>query len=78
MWTEISTDLLRWRSDRQDLNSGAGMTRLCYLTAIAESRRKSSLREIDRRRPVLGETVRRSVQEVEDGEFKMIEPTPAN
>jgi hypothetical protein len=52
--------------------------RIDHLTAIAESRRNSSLREIDRRRPVLGETVRRSVQEVEDGEFKMIEPTPAN
>jgi hypothetical protein len=34
MWTEISTDLLRWRSDRQDLNSGAGVTRLCYVPPI--------------------------------------------
>jgi hypothetical protein len=35
------------------------------------------LREIDRRRAVLGETVRRAVQEVEEGEFKVIETTPA-
>ena len=34
------------------------------------------LREIYRRRAVLGETLRRSVQEIEDGEFKVIETTP--
>ena len=34
--------------------------RIDRLTTIAESRRNSSLREIDRRRAVLGETLRRS------------------
>jgi hypothetical protein len=34
------------------------------------------LREIDRRRVVLGEALRRQVQEVE-GEFEVIEKTPA-
>ena len=47
------------------------------LTTIAESRRNASLREIDRRRAVLGETLRRSVQEIEDGEFEVIETPPA-
>ena len=47
------------------------------LTAVAEGRRNASLREIDRRRAVLGETLRRSVQEIEDGEFKVIEAKPA-
>jgi len=51
--------------------------RIDRLTTIAESRRNDSLREIDRRRAVLGETLRRSVQEVEDGEFEVIETTPA-
>jgi hypothetical protein len=51
--------------------------RIDRLTAIAESRRNASLREIDRRRPVLGETLRRSVQEVEEAEFEMIEAMPA-
>ena len=51
--------------------------RIDRLTTIAESRRNASLREIDRRRAVLGETLRRSVQEVEDGEFEVIETTPA-
>jgi hypothetical protein len=49
--------------------------RIDRLTTIAESRRNASLREIDRRRAVLGQTLRRSVQEVEDAEFKVIETT---
>jgi hypothetical protein len=48
--------------------------RIDRLTTIAESRRNASLREIDRRRAVLGEILRRSVQEVE---YKVIETTPA-
>jgi hypothetical protein len=51
--------------------------RIDRLTSIAESRRNASLREIERRRAVLGETLRRSVQEIDDGEFEVIETTPA-
>ena len=51
--------------------------RIDRLTTIAESRRNVSLHEIERRRAVLGETLRRSVQEIEDGEFEEIETTPA-
>jgi hypothetical protein len=40
--------------------------RIDHLTAIAETRRNVALREIDRRRAVLGETLRRRVQEIED------------
>ena len=43
---------------------------------IAETRRNLSLREIDRRRAVLGEALRRTVQEVE-GKFEVIETTPS-
>ena len=43
--------------------------RIDRLTAVAESRRNAALREIDRRRVVLGEALRRSVQEIEDAEF---------
>jgi len=43
--------------------------RIDRLTAIAETRRNVALREIDRRRAVLGQTLRRSVQEIEDDEF---------
>jgi hypothetical protein len=51
--------------------------RIDRLTTIAESRRNASLHEIDRRRVVLGQTLRRSVQEIEDGEFEVIETAPA-
>ena len=49
--------------------------RIDRLITIAESRRNNSLREIDRRRAVLGEALRRSVQEIEDGQFEVIEST---
>jgi hypothetical protein len=51
--------------------------RLDRLITVAEARRNASLREIDRRRAVLGEALRRNVQEVEEGEFEVIETTPA-
>src|ERR1700730_17574576 len=54
--------------------------RIDHLTTIAENRRNAALREIDRPRAVLGETGRRAgqeVEEVEEGEFKVIETTPA-
>jgi hypothetical protein len=50
--------------------------RIDHLNTVAENRRNAALREIDRRRAILGEAVRRSVQEVEEGEFKVIETTP--
>ncbi|MFY9835486.1 MAG: hypothetical protein WAK55_03290 [Xanthobacteraceae bacterium] len=54
--------------------------RIDRLTTIAESRRNAMLREIDRRRAVLGEALRRRLQEVE-GEVidggEVIERTPA-
>ncbi|HLX17906.1 MAG TPA: hypothetical protein VKS24_22165 [Bradyrhizobium sp.] len=51
--------------------------RIDRLITIAETRRNISLREIDRRRAVLGEALRRKVQEVEEGEFEVIETTRA-
>jgi hypothetical protein len=51
--------------------------RIDRLITIAETRRNVSLREIDRRRAVLGEALRRNLQEVEEGEFEVIETTPA-
>jgi len=49
--------------------------RIDRLTTIAETRRNAMLREIDRRRAVLSEALRRQVQEVE-GEFEVVEKTP--
>jgi len=50
--------------------------RIDRLTAIAETRRNAALREIERRRAVLGETLRRSVREIEDDEFANGELVP--
>jgi hypothetical protein len=47
--------------------------RIDRLITIAETRRNASLHEIDRHRAVLGEALRRKVQEVEDAEFEVIE-----
>jgi len=47
--------------------------RIDRLTTIAENRRNDALNEIERRRALFGETLRRSVQEIEDGEFEVIE-----
>jgi hypothetical protein len=43
------------------------------LTTIAENRRNDALNEIERRRALFGETLRRSVEEIEDAEFEVIE-----
>jgi hypothetical protein len=51
--------------------------RIDRLSTIAEDRRNAQLTEIERRRAVFGATLRRSVQEIEDAEFKVIETTPA-
>ena len=51
--------------------------RIDRLAAIAECRRNASLCEIDRRRVVLGEKLRRSLQAVEDQKFEVIDATPA-
>jgi hypothetical protein len=51
--------------------------RIDQLATGAENRRNASLREIDRRRQVLRETPRPTAHKVEDGEFQVIETTPA-
>jgi hypothetical protein len=51
--------------------------RIDRLITVAETRRNVSLREIDRRRAVLGEALRRNLPDVEDAEFEVIETIPA-
>jgi hypothetical protein len=70
----VSMDAFMAEALAENLNK---TERIDHLTTIAESRRNASLHEIERRRAVLGETLRRSVQEIEDGEFEVIEQTPA-
>ena len=55
----------------------AGIERVDRLLIVAENRRNASLREIDRHRAAFGQTVRRSLEDVEEAEFEAIEgPSP--
>jgi hypothetical protein len=47
--------------------------RLDRLLASAEARRNNALREIDRHRDALGSGVRRSIEEIEDADFRDVE-----
>ena len=47
--------------------------RLDRMLASAEARRNNALREIDRHRDALGGGVRRSIEEIEDAEFRDVE-----
>lgn len=49
--------------------------RVDRLATIAEGRRDACLREIDRRRSVPREKLRRSLQEIEEGEVNLVETT---
>ena len=73
-WAGVSIETLTAEALAQELDY---IERLDRLATIAESRRNASLREIDRRRAALGETLRRSVQQIEDAKFEVIETTPA-
>jgi hypothetical protein len=57
----IDSFLIEVLGDRIDV-----IERIDRLAAIAETRRNAALREIDRRRAVLGETLRQTVQEIEN------------
>jgi hypothetical protein len=68
----LSIDALIVRELPLDLHA---TERIDRLITIAENRRNGMPREIDRRRAVLGEALRRKLQEVE-GEFEVIDKTP--
>ena len=67
-----SIDALMAKALAEDLDN---IERIDRLTTVAETRRNAMLREIDRRRAVLSEALRRQVQEVE-GEFEVVKKTP--
>jgi hypothetical protein len=49
--------------------------RIEHMIALAEARRNAALREIDRHRQTLGQKLRRAAQQLEDGQFRVIEHT---
>ena len=52
--------------------------RIDRLATIAAGSRDDALNEIERRRAVLGVTLRQTVREIEDAEFNVVDTTPAN
>jgi hypothetical protein len=49
--------------------------RMQHMIALAEARRNATLQEIDRHRQTLGQKLRRAAQQLEDGQFRVIEHT---
>jgi hypothetical protein len=49
--------------------------RIEHMIALAEARRNDTLREIDRHRQALGQKLRRAAQQLEGGQFRVIEHT---
>ena len=75
----VSMDTFMTKALRKRIDE---IERIDRLTTIAETRRNAALREMDRRRAVLGEMLRRRVQEIEDvefadGELVPVPPPPA-
>jgi hypothetical protein len=69
-----SIDSLMAKALPQELEN---IERIDRLLTLAENRRNACLREIDRRRAVLGQKVRKSLQELEDNQLQVIEAAPA-
>ncbi len=47
--------------------------RIDRLIASAEARRNAALREVDRHRSAIAQTLRRAIEEPEDAEFEVVE-----
>ena len=72
---ELSTDSILAQTFSLKLND---IERIEHMTALEEARRNATLREIERHRQTLGQTLRRAAQQLEDGQFRVIESTPAS
>jgi hypothetical protein len=73
---DFVVDALVEKIGTSEINCLTAIERMDRLASIAEARRNASFREIDRHRLALGEALRRSLQTIEEGEFRVIEPTP--
>jgi hypothetical protein len=86
---DLSWEILRWRRLKKEvleMLSGSLVTSIDYmellekialldrLTTIAETRRNAALRELERRRTGLAQTLRNRMRDVEDTELEAIEP----
>ena len=69
-----SLDLLTLTVSPPGIHKLGDIEQIDHLITVAEGRRNRSLREIDRRRAVLGAALLRNVQEIETDEYKLIAP----
>jgi hypothetical protein len=74
LFTQVGNDMDSFMASAL-VNNLDSVERIDRLITSAESRRDNALREIDRRRAALGEALRRTVQQIEDGQFKEIATT---
>lgn len=81
---DLTWEVFRWRRLTKNLlesNSLAdcidNVERVDRLAMAAEARRNAALREIERHRSSFAQNLRRTIHDVEDAEFKSVEPTKA-
>jgi hypothetical protein len=68
----LSTDSILAQTFSLKVND---IERIQHMTALAEARRNATLSEIDRHRQTLGQKLRRTAQQLEDGQLRVIEHT---
>ncbi len=66
----LTTDSIRAQTFALKIHD---IERIEHMMALAEARRNATLREIDRHRQTLGQKLRRAAQQIEDGQFRVIE-----
>jgi hypothetical protein len=72
--TDLTLDAIRAEMLSENIEH---VERIDRMIAMVESRRNAALREVDRHRATLGQELRSTVREIEDGKFKVIEARPA-
>ena len=71
-WRRLITNLLESRSLADCIDH---VERIERLAMAAEARRNAALREIERHRSSFAQSLRRTIDDVEDAEFKLVEST---
>jgi len=69
-WRRLMTEVL---SSDEFLACIDDVERIDRLTMLAEARRNAAFREIERHRSPLAQNLRRTIDRVDEGEFKVIE-----
>lgn len=71
-WRRLMTELLEFNSLANCIDR---VERVDRLAMAAEARRNAALREIERHRSSFAQNLRQTIHDLEDAEFKFVEPT---